>query len=105
VTTLPSMRRRREAGPDGDLPTAQRATDRNPPRKEVKAPPELFEARRRRRVRPTDGRFSILRRRYAAGEITTEEYEERRTRLLRDLETAERGSAREGAARTQERHA
>jgi putative membrane protein len=29
--------------------------------------------------------FGILQRRYAAGEITTEEYEERKTRIERDL--------------------
>jgi putative membrane protein len=29
--------------------------------------------------------LQILQRRYAAGEITSEEYEERRTKLLRDV--------------------
>ena len=38
----------------------------------------------RRRVRTYDHPLSILRRRYAAGEITTEEYEDRKARLERD---------------------
>ena len=59
----------------------------------------------RRRVRLYDHPLSILRRRYAAGEITTEEYEERRARLVRDLQTAESASNLEHARRTQERHA
>jgi putative membrane protein len=29
--------------------------------------------------------FSFMQRRYAAGEITSEEYEERRTKLVRDV--------------------
>ncbi len=32
--------------------------------------------------------FGILQRRYAAGEITTEEYENRKTRIERDLRVA-----------------
>jgi len=59
----------------------------------------------RRRVRLYDHPLAILRRRYAAGEITTDEYEDRRARLLRDLETPARPSAAEGVRHTQERHA
>jgi putative membrane protein len=59
----------------------------------------------RHRVRQYDHPLSILRRRYAAGEITTEEYEERRTRLMRDLQAPERPSEPAGLPRTQERHA
>lgn len=59
----------------------------------------------RRRVRLYDHPLSILRRRYAAGEITTQEYEERRALLLRDLEAAERPSAWRGARHTEEKHA
>lgn len=36
----------------------------------------------RRRVRETP--LGVLQRRYAAGEISTEEYEERKTRLIKD---------------------
>jgi putative membrane protein len=35
--------------------------------------------------------FAVLQRRYAAGEISTEEYEERRSMLARDLLTNARG--------------
>ena len=42
----------------------------------------------RSRVRHYDDPLRILARRYAAGEITHEEYEERRARLERDLHRA-----------------
>jgi putative membrane protein len=38
----------------------------------------------RRRVRRYDDPLSILQRRYAAGDISNEEYEERKVRLLED---------------------
>ena len=59
----------------------------------------------RRRVRLYDHPLSILRRRYAAGEISTDEYEERRTRLIRDLEQPDRASTLNVAQRREERHA
>ncbi len=59
----------------------------------------------RRRVRQYDNPLAILRRRYAAGEITTDEYEERRTRLVRDLQAAEPPAAITGVPRSRERHA
>jgi putative membrane protein len=37
--------------------------------------------------RPLETPMQILQRRYAAGEITNEEYEERRAKLLRDANT------------------
>ena len=40
--------------------------------------------RRKTAQRYRENPFAILQRRYAAGEITTEEYEERRTRIERD---------------------
>jgi hypothetical protein len=53
VTTLPSTRRVREAGRAGPFPAMPWATERNPPRSEVRAPPPLLPARRRRRLRST----------------------------------------------------
>lgn len=55
----------------------------------------------RHRVRLYEDPLSILRRRYAAGEITTDEYEERRTRLLRDLSAPEPPRTAAGVPRTQ----
>jgi putative membrane protein len=40
----------------------------------------------RRRLRRWDDPFTILQRRYAAGDLTTEEYEERKARIARDLQ-------------------
>ncbi len=59
----------------------------------------------RRRVRLYEHPLAILRRRYAAGEITTEEYDERRTRLLRDLQADEPAADVKGVPHTRERHA
>jgi len=59
----------------------------------------------RRRVRLYDHPLSILRRRYAAGEISTEEYEERRARLIRDLEQPDRPTTLNVPQRREERHA
>lgn len=53
VTTLPSTRRVREAGRAGPLPAMPWATERNPPRNEVRAPRLLLPARWRLRLRPT----------------------------------------------------
>jgi len=39
---------------------------------------------RRTTYREMQSPLQVLKRRYAAGEITSEEYEERRTKLLRD---------------------
>jgi putative membrane protein len=39
---------------------------------------------RRTTYRQMQSPLQLLQKRYAAGEITTEEYEERRTKLLRD---------------------
>jgi putative membrane protein len=39
---------------------------------------------RRTTYREMQSPLQILKRRYAAGEITSEEYEERRTKLMRD---------------------
>lgn len=58
----------------------------------------------RRRVRLYDHPLSILRRRYAAGDINTEEYEERRARLVRDMEVDPRLNW-QGAGRREEKHA
>jgi putative membrane protein len=58
----------------------------------------------RHRVRQYEHPLSILRRRYASGEITTEEYEERKLRLQRDLDAQDRRPAA-APPHTQERHA
>jgi putative membrane protein len=50
---------------------------------------------RRGRGRLYDDPISILRRRYAAGEITTEEYEDRKSRLLKDMREEPSGSVRQ----------
>lgn len=59
----------------------------------------------RSRVRQYDHPLSVLRRRYAAGEITTEEYEERRARLLKDLEQDETRSFFRRGRHPEQRHA
>jgi putative membrane protein len=41
---------------------------------------------RRSTYREMQSPLQLLKRRYAAGEITSEEYEERRTKLLRDAD-------------------
>lgn len=53
VTTLPRTRRVREAGRVVALSVTTWATERNPPRREVRVPPLLLPARRRLRLRPT----------------------------------------------------
>ncbi len=52
---------------------------------------------RRAGRRPSDP-VEILRRRYAAGELTTAEYDERRARLLDDMPRASPGGHRPSAA-------
>ncbi len=44
----------------------------------------------RRRVRTYDDPIQILRRRFAAGEMTAEDYEQRKERLERDISAARR---------------
>jgi putative membrane protein len=48
----------------------------------------------RRRVRFYEHPLSVLQRRYAAGEITTQEYEERKTRIDKDSRELEHRSAK-----------
>ncbi len=48
----------------------------------------------RRRVRFYEHPLSVLQRRYAAGEITTQEYEERRARIENDARDLEQRSLR-----------
>ncbi|HEY3355969.1 MAG TPA: SHOCT domain-containing protein [Polyangia bacterium] len=47
----------------------------------------------RRRMRLYEHPLSVLQRRYAAGEITTAEYDERKDRIVRDMRDAEPRSA------------
>ncbi|HVV53201.1 MAG TPA: SHOCT domain-containing protein [Polyangia bacterium] len=50
---------------------------------------------RRINARRYDDPLSILRRRYAAGELTTEEYEDRKARLLKDARDDAAAAAKE----------
>ncbi len=50
---------------------------------------------RRGNARLYDDPLSILRRRYASGEITTEEYEERTSRLQKDMGDQSSGASRQ----------
>jgi hypothetical protein len=53
VITLLATRRARDLGRAGPVPVTPRATDRKPPRIELRAPPLGFPERRRCRVRAT----------------------------------------------------
>jgi hypothetical protein len=61
--TLPSTRRARDAGRDRPVPVTSWATDRNPLRSDVRAPPLALPGRLRRCLRPTRDVLTPQRRR------------------------------------------